>query len=72
MENREGTFWNAQLKGRANGAIIEMYIEPARRSLSFAVDGSERLEVGVSLPDLVRPYVRLGLQDDVVTLFELQ
>ena len=72
LGEKVSTFWNSQLKGRANGAVVEMFVEPVRRALSFSVDGSERVEVGVSLPDLVRPYVRLGLEDDVVTLFEAQ
>ena len=56
------------LAGRAEGAVIVLFVDMDRRTLAFGVDGAVPIESHVQLPAVVCPWVLLAHAEDSVNI----
>ena len=56
------------LDGSATGAVVLMGIDMDQRRLMISVNGGEAVDAGVTLPESVRPFVRLYHEGDAIRL----
>ena len=66
LKTHVGRAMDGDLRGRANGAVVEVVVE--RRRLGFRVNGGALTFVDVRLPEVVRPWAQVTLTTGQLTI----